>query len=98
DRYDSCSDAMNELMSDNVPVRVRADGVPPIITPLPLDADRLPAGTDNVAVIGPVPASMSAKLMPVMVLGLSLTTDKSAGKVIVGASFTAFTLRSTVIM
>ncbi|MNF72001.1 hypothetical protein D3C84_539620 [compost metagenome] len=84
--------AMKALMSATVPVRVRLPvPEPPTLTPPPLVAARVPLATLKVAVTLPLPASTSAKLMPVRAAGTSSVTAMETGAVMLGASFTAST-------
>ncbi len=62
------------------------------MTPPPELALRLPEGTEKVAVTSLVPASTSAKLMPVSALATSSVTPIDAGAVMEGASLTLFRL------
>ena len=84
--------AIKVLMLLMLPVRVNALLVPPIVTPPPLVAARLPEVTDRVTVTELLPASTSLKLMPVMALGVSSVTPMVIGAVTSGASLTAVIL------
>jgi hypothetical protein len=81
--------AMKALMLLTLPVRVRAELVPPAVTPPPLVAASDPLPTDRVAVTLPAAASASAKLMPVRALATSSVTEMPPGTVATGASLTA---------
>ncbi len=59
---------MKVLIPESVPVSVSAEAVPSTVTPPPEIAESVPEGTENVAVIVPLPASASEKLMPVSAL------------------------------
>ncbi|MCY1368448.1 hypothetical protein D9M69_554280 [compost metagenome] len=85
--------AMKALMSLSEPVSVSALAVPPTVTPLPEVADSEPLGTERVTVTLPLPASASAKLMPVMAEATSSTTVMPPGRVATGASLVRVTVR-----
>src|SRR5690606_27031020 len=80
---------INALMSDTVPVRVTTLAEPPTVIPDPLMADKVPLGTENVAVTFAAPASGSAKLIPLRAVARPSTNLMIAGRVTDGAVFTA---------
>ncbi|MNR31263.1 hypothetical protein D3C85_1487630 [compost metagenome] len=84
---------MKALMLPIEPVSVRADAVPPTVTPPPLVALRLPAATLRVTVTLLLPASRSLKLMPVMAVATSSLTAILPGTVTIGASLVVPTVR-----
>ncbi|MCY1297179.1 hypothetical protein D9M70_466100 [compost metagenome] len=67
--------------------------VPPTVTPPPEVAASEPLGTERVTVTLPLPASASAKLMPVMAEATSSTTVMPPGRVATGASLVRVTVR-----
>lgn len=66
---------MKLLSAVSVPFNTRDVPLPLTVTPPPVLAERLPEGTEKVAVRLPAPASGSMKEMPVIVLGTSSVTS-----------------------
>ena len=89
---------MKPSMSASEPVRVNALAVPPTVTLPLLVASSVPDATVNVACTLALPASRSAKEMPVTGEATSSVTVTDAGAEIVGASFSGVTLICAVLI
>jgi hypothetical protein len=89
---------MKVFTFDNEPERlIEAVPLPVTVTPPPLVAERVPLPTPRVIATALLPASTSAKLIPVTGEATSSVTESEPGTVMVGASFTPDTERFTLV-
>ena len=91
--------ANNVLIADKVPDNVTLP-VPLVVkvTPVPAATLIVPWVTAKVTDIAPVPASTSAICKPLMAVGISSAKVCAPGTVLVGALFTAVTVKATVLV